>query len=107
MLSGWQGGMAIWTAFSEIVMGSAHIIIENQGLIKKTRILAHVLPLSKIVASIIPHLIFLLILVVLMLFYHLPFKIYFFQYIYYFFAMSVFGLGVGWLVASLNRVVPF
>lgn len=95
-------GIAIWVSFNEIVTGSANIIIENQSLLKKTKVLAHVLPISKIITSLIPHLIMLAILIVLMFFYNIPLSLYIFQFIYYLFSMYVLALGLGWLVASLN-----
>ena len=95
-------GIAIWIAFNEIVLGSSNIIIENQALIKKTRIQAYVLPISKIIASLIPHSVFIVILITMIFLYKLSLSFYFIQFLYYFFSMCIMALGLGWLFAALN-----
>lgn len=95
-------GLAIWSAFSDIVTNSVNVIVENQGLIKKTTIKPHILHIAKIAAAIIPHSFFLLILVTLILFCRLPFSLYYLQFLYYFFAMCVLALGLAWLLSAIN-----
>ena len=95
-------GLAIWIAFNEIITGSVNVIIENQSLIKKTTIKPHILHVAKIFASVIPHLIFLIILAILILLYKLPFRLYYIQSLYYFFCMCVLALGLGWLLSAIN-----
>ena len=95
-------GLAIWISFSEIVTGSVNVIIENQVLIKKTAIKAHVLQIAKIVAATIPHLIFLVILIILILLFKLPFRLYYIQALYYFFCMCMLSIGLGWLLSAIN-----
>ncbi|RJP74877.1 MAG: ABC transporter permease [Desulfobacteraceae bacterium] len=95
-------GMAAWTVFAEIVNGSTGIIVSNRHLIKKTLFQSQVLPLVRIVACLITHSVFLMILLGLIVFQKMPFSLYYFQFIYYLFAMSVLALGLGWAFSALN-----
>lgn len=95
-------GMAIWFAFAEIISGSAGAVVSNAHLIKKTIFHSQILPVVKIVSCLITHTVFLLMLMGLIAFHKLPFSLYYFQFLYYLFAMSVFALGIGWMAAALN-----
>lgn len=94
--------MAIWNTFTEIVSGSTAVILQNPHLVKKVVFPLSILPVVKLVASFITHLVFLFILIVLILLYKLPFSLYWLQALYYFAAMSVLGLGLGWITSSVN-----
>jgi lipopolysaccharide transport system permease protein len=95
-------GMSIWITFTEIVSGSTGIIVNNSFLVKKMVFPLSILPVVKLVASFITHSVFLLILIILMLFYRMPIKLYCFQAIYYFVAMSILALGISWITSSIN-----
>jgi lipopolysaccharide transport system permease protein len=95
-------GMAIWNTFNEIVNGSTGVIIGNVHLVKKVVFPLSILPIVKLVASFITHFVFLLVLVALILVYKLPFSIYWLQALYYFAAMSVLALGLGWITSSVT-----
>ncbi len=95
-------GMAPWFAFSEIITGSSGILVANAHLIKKTVFHSQILPVVKVVSAFIRHTIFLLMLLVLILFNHVPITGYYLQFIYYLFCMAFLALGIGWLVSALN-----
>ena len=95
-------GMAIWFVFSDIVTGSARVVVENANLIKKTVFHSQILPVIKIVSYIITHLVFLLVLIGLIIFQNMPFSFYYLQFLYYLFCMTVLALGLGWITAALN-----
>jgi lipopolysaccharide transport system permease protein len=95
-------GMAVWLVFSEIVNGSATAIVLNGHLIKKTVFPSQVLPIVKIVSATVTHTVFLLVLVGLIISQKMPLSIYYLQFLYYLFAMSVLALGLGWIVSALN-----
>ena len=61
-----------------------------------------ILPVVKLVGTFVTHSIFLLLLMVLILLYGMPFSIYWFQALYYFGAMSVLVLGLSWIFSSIN-----
>jgi lipopolysaccharide transport system permease protein/teichoic acid transport system permease protein len=98
-------GMAIWFVFAEIVNGSSTVIVTNASLIKKTRFHSHILPVVKIIAALITHLIFLCVLFALIVFQNMPFSLYYFQFLYYLIAMIVFCMGLGWAFSALNVFV--
>jgi ABC-type polysaccharide/polyol phosphate export permease len=98
-------GIAIWFAFSDIVNGSAGVIIANAHLIKKTFFHSHILPVIKIASCLITHSVFLLVLLGLIIFQGMPFSVYYFQFLYYLFCMAVLALGIGWAVSALNVFV--
>lgn len=95
-------GMAVWLTFSEVMIGATSALIQNAFLVKKVVFPLSILPVVKLVSSFITHTIFLLILILMLLIYHLPFSFYWFQALYYFFAMSVLVLGISWFTSSVN-----
>jgi len=94
--------IAIWNTFSEAVSSSTSALVNNSHLVKKVLFPLSILPLVKIVGSFVTHLVFLLVLVLLIICYGLPFSLFWFQALYYFLAMSVLALGVSWLTSSIN-----
>jgi homopolymeric O-antigen transport system permease protein len=94
--------MAIWNTFSEIIMGSTGSILNNSHLVKKVVFPLSILPVVKLVGSFITHAVFLLILIVMIVLYRMPFSIYWLQALYYFAAMSVLALGLSWIASSVN-----
>ncbi len=98
-------GMAAWFAFSEILAESTVMIVSNPHLIKKIRFPSQILPVVKIVSSLINHLIFLFLLIVLLLFHHLPITLLSVQVIYYYFCLTMLALGLSWLTSAINVFV--
>ena len=98
-------GMAAWFVFADIVNGSAGIIVSNAHLIKKTLFHAHILPVIKIIASLITHSVFLVVLIGLIVFQDMPFSFYYLQFLYYLFCMCIFALGLGWAVSALHPFI--
>jgi len=94
--------MAIWNTFAETVNNSTVVILNNAHLVKKVVFPLSILPVVSLVASFITHFVFLSVLVILILLYKLPFSPYWFQAFYYFAAMSVLVLGLGWITSSIN-----
>jgi lipopolysaccharide transport system permease protein len=94
--------MCSWFVFADIINSSVKIIVSNTHLIKKTLFPSQVLPVVKIVSSFIKHLIFLVVLVIFIIIHRMPFSIYYFQFLYYLFCMSVLALGFSWATSALN-----
>ena len=95
-------GMAIWFVFADIINGSSGLILSNSHLIKKTLFHSQILPVVKIVSSIITHSVFVVVLLGLIIVKGMPFSFYYIQSLYYLFGMSVLALGISWIVSSLN-----
>ena len=95
-------GLAPWFAFAEIVNGSSGVVVAHAHLIKKTVFKPQILPVVKIVACLVTHGVFLLVLVGLILFQEMPISVFYLQFLYYLFAMCVLALGISWAVSALN-----
>ncbi len=98
-------GMAPWFAFSDIVMGSAGVVVANAHLIKKTIFHSQILPVVKLLSSYVTHVVFIFVLLVLILFQRMPFSFYYFQFFYYLLCMSVLALGIAWIVSALQPFI--
>ncbi|RTZ95285.1 MAG: ABC transporter permease [Deltaproteobacteria bacterium] len=95
-------GMSPWFVFSEIVTGSAGVIVSHAHLIKKTLFYSQILPVIKIVSCLITHFVFQIVLLGLIIFNGLSFSFYYLQFFYYLFCLIILGLGIAWIVSSLN-----
>jgi len=95
-------GMAAWFLFADIVTRSADAVVSNSHLIKKTVFPSQILPVVRVVASLVTHLVFLFVLVGLIIFQSMPLSLYYFQFLYYLLCLCVLGLGLGWAVSALN-----
>jgi len=95
-------GLSAWTVFADIVNGSAGAIVGNDYLIKKTMFPSPILPVVKIVSSLMTHIVFIVVLIGLVLSYKMPLSIYNLQCLYYILCLSVLSLGIGWAVSALN-----
>ena len=94
-------GLAPWFLFSNIISGSAPVVAEHAHLIKKTIFSPQVLPLIKICAGLMTHVIFICILLALILFQHMAVLVWFLQIVYYLGCLVVLALGISWLVSAL------
>jgi lipopolysaccharide transport system permease protein len=95
-------GLAIWMFFSESVQGSSEVIIQNSQLIKKTLFKPQILPVVRILSSLLTHLVFVVILICLILTQNLPISWYYLQAFYYLFCTIMLALGLSWIVSSLT-----
>jgi ABC-type polysaccharide/polyol phosphate export permease len=95
-------GMAPWFVFSDIVVKSAHAVTGYAHLIKKSVFPSQILPVVKVLSSMLAHSAFVGLLLVLMLFLKVPLTWHAIQFFYYLICLSVLALGIGWAVAALN-----
>lgn len=95
-------GLIPWLTFSETLAGSVNAITQNVHLVKKVVFPTEILPIVHLLASLIIHGVMLLILMVLLYFYNLPSSLFFVQVIYYTAALTVFSLGLSWLLSAIN-----
>ena len=95
-------GMAPWFYFSEVITGSSSVIVANSNLVKKMLFPSEIFPAVRIVSSMVSHVFFIAILLVLMLLQGMEFSGYFFQAFYYMFCLIVLMLGITWTTAALN-----
>lgn len=98
-------GLAPWFMFADTVLGSAGVILANSHLIKKTVFQSQILPIVKLLACLVTHFIFLVVLLGLILFQRMEVNFYFLQFFYYLFCMSYLSLGIAWAISALNVFV--
>jgi ABC-type polysaccharide/polyol phosphate export permease len=95
-------GMAAWNTFTDVVRGSTGVIVRHKYLVKKVVFPLSILPVVKLVSSLITHAVFIAFLIVLIALNGIPLTIFWLQALYYFFAMAVLALGIGWITSSIN-----
>lgn len=94
-------GMIPWFFFNDALLNGTGSIIENSYLVKKIVFKVSLLPLMKILASLLVHIFFILLIVILFLLYgYLP-SIYNLQVIYYLFGAFCLSLGLCWITSAL------
>jgi ABC-type polysaccharide/polyol phosphate export permease len=95
-------GLAPWFLFNDTLQAISGSVTDNAHLVKKTVFPTEVLALVKIVSALLPHLIFLLILVAMLFFFDVPFSIARTLLVYYFICIVALLLGIGWLLSALQ-----
>lgn len=95
-------GLAPWFMFNDTLQAIAGSVTGNSHLVKKTVFPTEVLAMVKVVSAVLPHLIFLLILVAMLFFFDIPLRIERILLVYYFFCIVVLLLGIGWLLSALQ-----
>ncbi|HID98315.1 MAG TPA: ABC transporter permease [Thermodesulfobacteriaceae bacterium] len=95
-------GLISWSFFAETPAASAELIRKYSFLVKKVDFRLSILPIVNIFSSSLSHLILLAVVVVIAFLNGLKPSLFFLQTGYYFFAMCVLLLGLGWLVSSVN-----
>jgi ABC-type polysaccharide/polyol phosphate export permease len=99
-------GMIAWFYFSENLSSNAGIIKQHNFLLKKVDFRLSLLPIVKLMSSSAPHLFFILIALVIAAINGIYPTWYTLQLIYYFIAMVILLLGVGWLTSATNIFIP-
>jgi lipopolysaccharide transport system permease protein/teichoic acid transport system permease protein len=94
-------GLIIWNCFAEALSGGTASVRAHPHLVKKVLFPLSILPVVRLVASLLVHGIFLLLLVLLILAYGLPFSLWWLQAFYYLAAMAVLALGLSWITSAL------
>jgi len=95
-------GMLPWLAFNEVLMSSTYGITSNANLVKKIVFPTEVLPVVYLVAASVTHVVLLVIVLSLAIFYGYGITIDVFQLIYYFTALCIFTLGLSWTLSALQ-----
>ena len=95
-------GMAPWFCFTDIVMNSTGAVVGAAPLVKKTLFPSQILPVIKLLSSLVTHAVFLIILIGLMLFQGIPLSFKMLQFLYYLLCFSLLALGISWFVSALH-----
>ncbi len=94
-------GIIPWFFFSECLGNATNAVIENSFLVKKVVFSIGLLPIVKIMSSLVIHLFFVAVIFLMFLLYGYSPNIYNLQVFYYLFATLILLLGLSWLSSSL------
>jgi len=93
-------GIIPWFFFSDSIANATESIIENSYLVKKIIFKTSLLPIIKILSSLIIHVFFIFIMLSIFQLYGFSANIYWFQIIYYLFASIILILGFSWITST-------
>lgn len=96
-----SAGIVPWFFFSDSLTSATGSIIENSFLVKKVAFSIGILPLVKLLSTLVIHLFFLAIILVMILFSATQFTVHLLQIPYYLLAMLVLLTGLSWLFSAL------
>ena len=99
-------GMVAFNYFSMATNEGSQVIRSYSFLVKKVNFRLSLLPLVKVFSCSIIHFVMLCILLVVLFVYGYYPSLYWFQFLYYFFAMNVLILGLSWLLSAISVFVP-
>ncbi len=95
-------GMIAWFYFSENLSSNAGVISQHTFLLKKVDFRLSLLPIVKLMSSALPHLFFIVTALVVAAINGIYPTWYTLQLVYYFAAMVLLLLGIGWLTSATN-----
>jgi ABC-type polysaccharide/polyol phosphate export permease len=95
-------GLAPWFFFNDTLLAITNSVTGNAHLVKKTVFPTEVLPLIHVVSSLFPHLIFMVILAGMLIFFNIPLMVERAMVLYFLLCSIVLVLGLGWLLAALQ-----
>ena len=99
-------GLIPWYYFSEVFINGSNVLYEYSYMLKQMVFRPSILPLMKILSSLITHLFFIVIIIIIALIYKFPFSMHYLQLIYYIFCTMYLLLGLVWLASSLKVFLP-
>lgn len=95
-------GFIPWLFFSEALTSITSSITRNAHFIKKTIFPSEVLPIVHLLAGLVSHAIFGLVLLCMLIYYDVKFHIEQLFVLYYLFCLCALALGMGWFLSSLQ-----
>ena len=91
-----------WTYINDSILQSSNTLYEYSYLVKKIKFNIYILPIIKVVSSLIIHLFFIVFIFAIYLFYGYHLHIAWFQVLYYTFCLTFLLSGIAWLLSSLS-----
>lgn len=95
-------GIIPWFYFSDSLASATTSVEQNSYLVKKVVFNIHFLPIVKITSAIMVHLVFICLMLVIYYCYGESFSLYQLQVFYYSVALTLFLMGISWIVSALN-----
>ena len=93
-------GMIPWFFFADAIMNATNSIAENSYLVKKVAFKVSILPITRILAALLIHIFFIVIVFLMFAFYGFYPDIYCIQLIYYLFAMILLLIGLSFITSA-------
>lgn len=90
-----------WMFFVDCLSGSVNSLYEYSYLVKKIKFRTSMLPLVKVISSLMVNVFFIGVIFVFMLVYRVPVSLYVFQILYYMAGLILLCAGLSWLVSSI------
>lgn len=94
-----------WIFFSDAVVNSTNCMREYSYLVKKIKFPIEILPIVKILSSLIIHSFFIVLMLIIFLFYRYDFTLMSLQIIYYVFALMCLLVGLSWLTSAIAVLI--
>ena len=94
--------MILWNFISDFILTATNVFGEYAFLVKKINFRISILPVVKMVSSLILHFVFVFILAGILMFYGYYPNLYWLQSIYFLFGAMVLASGIAWMAASIN-----
>lgn len=99
-------GLVVWNFFSAAMTSGAMSIKSNSFFVQKMVFRVSMLPLVQILSSLVIHLFFLVMVIILYLFHGFFVDLYYLQILYYIFSTVVFVMGLSWITSSVVLFFP-
>ena len=94
--------MILWNFVSDFILTATNVFGEYSFLVKKINFKISILPVVKLLSSLVLHGVFVIILVGILIFYGYYPNLYWLQSFYFLFGAMVLSLGIAWMAASIN-----
>ncbi len=95
-------GLVPWFFFNETLLAITDSVTRHAYLVKKTIFPSEILPLVHLTAGLLPHMIFMLIVVCLLSYFGVPFLSERFLVVYFLLCTCILLLGLGWMLCALQ-----
>lgn len=95
-------GLVPWFFFNETLLAMTNSVTRHAHLVKKTIFPSEVLPLVHLSAGLVPHMIFMVIVVGLLGYLGIPFRVERLSVVYFLLCVGVLLLGLGWMLSALQ-----
>ena len=95
-------GLIPWNYFTVCITSNTSVIHQYSFLVKKINFRVSVLPIVKIMSSLLVNVAFVMVLCIILLIYGMEFSLYWFQFIYYLVALMFLLLGLSWFLSAID-----
>jgi lipopolysaccharide transport system permease protein/teichoic acid transport system permease protein len=99
-------GIIAWFYIAGNLSSNTNVIVQHSFLLKRVDFRLSMLPIVNLMSSAIPHIFLICVTIFIVYLNGINISIYLFQLIYYFIAISLLLLGIGWLTSSSQLFIP-